>query len=172
MQRTTDISPTRRPRALVLDDDPSALRTMRRALAARRFRVSCATDGDGGLARLLDELLHLDVLVVDSDLPRRDARALADLVRRAGGERELALVVVADEVTAEARAELLALGVDAVVARSAGGAAVAAAALEAVAARSGEAWSAGAEVRRPHPEHGAESTGWASPFGVLGLVDA
>jgi DNA-binding response OmpR family regulator len=171
MQRTTDISQTRRLAALVLDDDPAALRAMRRALAARRFRVSCATDGDAGLALLLDELLHLDVLVVASDLPRRDARALADLVRRAGGERELALVVVADEATAASRAELLALGVDAVVERSAGGAALAAAALAAVAARGGEAPGPADELSRPRARPRA-ADGWAPSFGALALVDA
>jgi len=177
MERTPDTSPPRPLRALLLDDDPAALRAVRRALESRRFSVISAGDGAAGLDLLLEELLHLDVLVVASALPVRDARALAHLVRRAGGERDLALVVVADEESPEARAGLLALGVDAVVERSAGGAAVAAAALEAVAARPGEAWrGARAEPARPahpaRPEPGAEAARWPSPFGSLAFADA
>jgi DNA-binding response OmpR family regulator len=102
----------------------------RTALQDRGFDVRAATDGEVGTSVLVDELLDLDVLVVDADLPGRDARALLHLVRWAGGERELGVVVLAGGLDPAARDELLALGADAVVDRRAGHAV----ALEAIAA--------------------------------------
>src|SRR5512139_2376557 len=83
-------------RALVLDRDPASLA---QALEARRVETVTASDGDAGLVRLLDELLSLDVLVMALDLPGRDARALARLIRKAGNEQDLVLVVVAERPT-------------------------------------------------------------------------
>jgi DNA-binding response OmpR family regulator len=126
----TTSSSTRTPRALLLDDDTTVLRLLGTALEARGFELRAATDGEAGLALLLDELLDLDVVVVDADLPDRDARALLHLVRWAGGERELGVVVLAGGLDVAAKDELLALGADAVVDRRAGHAV----ALEAIAA--------------------------------------
>jgi CheY-like chemotaxis protein len=135
MDRTTKTQPTPRFRALVLDGDPAAVGDLRRSLEAGCFSVLSAGDGTSGLALLLDELLGLDVLVLDLDLPGRDARSFANLVRRAGGERDLAIVVLASETTPALRGELLALGVDAVVDRSGGAESAAAAVQDAIEAR-------------------------------------
>jgi DNA-binding NarL/FixJ family response regulator len=97
--------------------------------------VVTAGDATSGLHLLLDELLDLDVLVTGLDLPDRDARSLAHLVRCAGGERDLAFVVVANALSPELRAELFALGVDAITDLRHGEAAVAEAVLRVVAAR-------------------------------------
>src|SRR5512138_236806 len=86
---------SRRPRALLLDDDSTVLRLLGTALEARGFDVRAALDAQGGIEILTDELLDLDVLVADADLPGRDGAALVDLVRRAGGERDLGIVVLA-----------------------------------------------------------------------------
>lgn len=130
---TTSTS-TRTPKALLLDDDTTVLRLLGTALEARGFDVRAAIDGEAGLALLVDELIDLDVLVVDADLPRRDARALLHLVRWAGGERELGIVVLAGGLDDAAKDGLLALGADAVVDRRAGHA-VALEAISAVARR-------------------------------------
>jgi CheY-like chemotaxis protein len=145
---------TRGLRALLLDDDAAAQDGVRRALEARCCSVVAAEDGAIGVELLLAELLELDALVVAADLPSRDARGFADLIRRAGGERDLAIVVVAHPATAELRAELLALGVDAVVPRCAGPDAVADAALAAIAARS----SSDDDVPEPPPAPVAEAS--------------
>ena len=129
-------TPAKSLRALVLDPDPASLRALTRSLEARCFSVASANDGARGLDLLLEELLGLDALVMDAALPHRDALAFAELIRRAGGERELALVVVARNGTAELRAALLELGVDAVVDSREGPGAAADAAISAVAARS------------------------------------
>ena len=110
----------RRPKALLLDDDPAVLRLLGRTLSARGAEVLAATDGDGGLALLLDRLLDLDVLVVDLDLPGRDAWSWLRLIRDAGGEQDLRVVVLADRPGAAVRGRLLALGADAVADRGDG----------------------------------------------------
>jgi CheY-like chemotaxis protein len=125
---------TRRPRALLLDDDPVVLRLLGTALEARGFDVRAAADGASGVELLLDELLDLDVLVADAELPVRDAISLVHLVRHAGGERDLGLVVLAGSTPDGLREQLLALGADAVLDRALGHAA-AADAIAAVAAR-------------------------------------
>jgi CheY-like chemotaxis protein len=125
---------TRRPRALLLDDDPVVLRLLGTALEARGFDVRAARDAASGLELLFDELLELDVLVADADLPGRDAVSLLHLVRHAGGERDLGVVVLADGAPRATREQLLALGADAVVERAIGHVA-AAAAVAGVAAR-------------------------------------
>ncbi len=126
----------RRPRALLLDDDPAVLRLLGRALAARGLEVVAATEGASGLDLLLDELLELDVLVVDLDLPGRDAWAMLRLIRGAGGEQDLGVVVLADRPGPGVTARLLALGADAVADRANGAEQAARAALW-VAARRG-----------------------------------
>jgi DNA-binding response OmpR family regulator len=132
---------TRTPKALLLDDDTTVLRLLGTALQDRGFDVRAALDGDSGTSLLLDELLELDVVVIDADLPGRDARALLHLVRWAGGERELGVVVLASGPDDAARDQHLALGADAVVDRRAGHTV----ALEAIAA---VARRAGAPARR------------------------
>jgi CheY-like chemotaxis protein len=129
--------PERRPRVLVLHGDPGARDALRRSLAARSCAVLSAGDATSGLRVLVDELLDLDVLVTDLDLPHRDARSLTHLVRRAGGEQDLPIVVVAGDLAPELRAELLALGVDAIADRRDGAAAVAEVVLGLLAERRG-----------------------------------
>jgi DNA-binding response OmpR family regulator len=114
---------TKRPMALLLDDDPAILRTVGTALEARGWDVRAATDGAGGVAVLLDELLELDVVIADLELPGRDAWSLLHLVRRAGGERDLGVVVLG-VVEPRVRGQLLALGADVVVDPAAGPSAV------------------------------------------------
>jgi CheY-like chemotaxis protein len=113
-------TPNRNPKALLLDDDVTVLRLLGTALEARGLELRAATDGESGLALLLDELLDLDVLVLDLDLPGRNAWELLHLVRRAGGERDLGVVVLASAPERGVRDALLALGADAVVDRREG----------------------------------------------------
>ncbi len=109
-----------RPKALLLDDDPAALRLLGRALAAGGLEVLAATEGAGGLELLIDELLGLDVLVIDLDLPGRDAWAMLRLIRGAGGEQDLGVLVLADRPAPGVRERLLAFGADAVADRADG----------------------------------------------------
>jgi DNA-binding response OmpR family regulator len=117
---------TRRPRALLLDNDLVVLRLLGIALEERGFDVRAATDGESGLSLLLDELLDLDVVITALDLPGRDGRSLLRLVRDAGGERDLGLVLLGAGTDDATRAELLSLGADMVIERMSGPIAIAA----------------------------------------------
>ncbi len=139
----------RRPRALLLDDDPAVLRLLARALEARGHEVLAAMDAACGLDLLLDSLLDLDVVVIDEDLPGRDAWSLLRLIRGPGGERELPVVVLAGGPDARVRAQLRSLGADAVVDRLEGPAAAAEAVARAAARSPAEA------SRPPSPLAGA-----------------
>src|SRR6266542_308858 len=100
MNATTSTKAKRNPKALLLDDDSNVLRLLGTALEDRGFAVRAATDGDAG-------------------------RALLHLVRRAGGERDLGVVVLASGPERGVSDQLLALGADMVVDRRAGHAVVA-----------------------------------------------
>ena len=134
MTFTDHLTPIRPLRALVLDHDAASARPLRRALEAWSFSVIAAADGDAGLELLLEELLALDVLVVAADLPGRDARAFAELIRHAGGERDLSIVVVGAS-SPRLEAKLLAAGVDRVIYETAAPDDAAEAAASAVASR-------------------------------------
>ncbi len=116
---------SRRMKALLLDDDVVVLRLLGTALEARGFDVRAATDGESGTALMLDELLDLDVVVTSLSLPARDGRSILRLVRGAGGERDLGLVMLGGGTDEATRAELLSLGADAVVEKASGTGAVA-----------------------------------------------
>jgi len=110
------MTPTdRNPRALLLAKDHETLYSLATGLERRGFEVLAATDGASGLELLLDNLLSLDVVVSDLDLPGRDGASLLELVRVAGGERDLAMVIRSAGFSASEREELRALGADAMV---------------------------------------------------------
>jgi CheY-like chemotaxis protein len=147
MNATIPTPTDRRPKALLLDDDATVLRLLGTTLEARGVDVRAASEGEGGLALLLDELLDLDVVVVDLELPGRDGWQLLHLVRCAGGERDLRVVVLAADPAAAVREQLLALGADLIVDRRAGPAVAA----EAVCALARAPRSAPRRARTPSP---------------------
>lgn len=124
-----------RPHVLLLEGNPASMGALERSFSDRRATTTSAADGVKGVERLLEEFLRLDALVVDLDLPGRDARAIAQLIRGAGNEQDLAIVVLAYAPSMALRAELRLLGVDAVVDRRDGPAAAATATLAALEAR-------------------------------------
>jgi CheY-like chemotaxis protein len=139
----------RRRRALVVDDDLLARRMLGDALAERGFEVFAAADGVDGLRTLTDLLLGLDLLVTDLRMPGLDGEQLLRIVRDAGGEQDLAIVVVSGNADAAAEQRLLAAGADAVLAKGEGTAALANAAEGAVLQRSsGAGRGSGADPAR------------------------
>jgi DNA-binding response OmpR family regulator len=139
---------TRNPGALLLAEDPEALRDLSAALRRRGFEVLTAQDGIRGVEVLLDALFSLDVVVVDHGLPGRGGAALLELVRVAGGERDLAVVLRAAGLSWHEEQRLRALGADDVVSPGVSADAAASAAAEAVARRSAPA---AAPVALPAP---------------------
>lgn len=142
----------RNPRALLLTADLDALPSLAAAFQRRGYDVVTAPDGARGVEVLLDQLLSLDVLVTDLDLPGRDGASLLHLVRVAGGERELAIVIRCAGLPARDRGVLRMLGADALVSPADGADALAALADEAVGARGGgEALAAATSIARRAP---------------------
>ena len=105
----------RRPRALVVDDDPIVLHVLTALLGEGGIDCIGAPDGRAGLRRLSDEILSLDLLVTDLSMPELPGDALVMAVRELGGERELPIVVVSCHVDPLRAAALRTAGADAVV---------------------------------------------------------
>ncbi len=107
-------------RALVVDDDPVVRRMLSKTLQARGFEVLTAADGATGLQTVTEELLTLDLLITDLNMPNLDGESFIRTIRQAGGESELTIVVVtaSDEPGLQARLE--ALGADGVLEKTLG----------------------------------------------------
>ncbi len=107
-------------RALVVEDDATTLFTLADALGARGFEVLTARDGTAGMHLVADELLTLDLLLTDLRLPGLDGEALVRTIRQAGGESDLAIVVVTGTCQPGVEERLLSLGADAVLEKALG----------------------------------------------------
>jgi uncharacterized protein (TIGR02266 family) len=107
-------------RALVVDDDALVRRMLADALADRGFEVITGTDGQDGLRVLSEELLALDLLVTDVHMPEMDGEQFVKMIRRAGGEADLAIVVVSGKMEPGLEPRLEAAGADAVLDKALG----------------------------------------------------
>lgn len=115
-------------RVLLVDDDALILHTLGDALQARGFEVLVARDGAEGLEIVMEELLSLDLLVTDVRMPNMDGESFVRTIRGAGGEAELAIVVIAGTLDAALEARLERAGADAVLDKALGPSNLAAAA--------------------------------------------
>ena len=111
---------TRPRRALLVDDDALILQTLGDALKSRGFDVLTARDGASGLHLVAEELLTLDLLVTDVRMPEMDGETFVRTIRGAGGESELAIVVIAGTLDAALEKRLEASGADAVLDKALG----------------------------------------------------
>ncbi len=107
-------------RALVVDDDALARRMLQDALQQRGFEVLTAGDGAAGLTVLMDELLALDLLVTDVLMPNMDGETFIRTIRTAGGESDLAIVVVTGTIESAVEKRLERGGADAVLDKALG----------------------------------------------------
>jgi len=107
-------------RALVVDDDALVRRMLADALADRGFEVITGTDGSDGLRVLSEELLALDLLVTDVHMPGMDGEQFVKMIRRAGGEADLAIVVVTGKMEPGLEPRLEGAGADAVLDKALG----------------------------------------------------
>ncbi len=107
-------------RALVVDDDALILRALTDSLQARGFEVLTAKDGQEGLHIVADELLTLDLLVTDVRMPEMDGETFVRTIRGAGGESELAIVVIAGTLDPALEKRMEKAGADAVLDKALG----------------------------------------------------
>ena len=107
-------------RALVVDDDELAVRLVGDALRERGFEVLTALDASDGLAMLSEEILALDLLVTDLVMPGMSGEDFVRLIRKTGGEVDLAIVCVTGQIADGLEQRLEAAGADAVLEKTLG----------------------------------------------------
>jgi CheY-like chemotaxis protein len=84
-------------RALVVEQDPELRAKLCSALTTRGFATLEASSAEEGLHVLLEELLNLDAVLCRQSLPPLGTLSLVDVIRQAGGESDLLLVLINDE---------------------------------------------------------------------------
>lgn len=107
-------------RAVVVDDDGPVRRMLADALTERGFEVATASDATDGMRLLADELLGLDLLLTDIYMPGMDGETFIRTIRTAGGETNLAIVVVTGKMDLALERQLEAAGADAVLDKALG----------------------------------------------------
>jgi uncharacterized protein (TIGR02266 family) len=107
-------------RALVVDDDALVRQMLDDALVARGFEVITAPDATAGLRTLSEELLALDLLLTDVRMPGMSGEDFVRLIRKAGGEADLAIVAVTGKLEGGVDQRLEAAGADAVLDKALG----------------------------------------------------
>jgi CheY-like chemotaxis protein len=107
-------------RALVVDDDAVVRQMLQDALRQRGFEVLSAADGATGLSLLSEELLALDLLITDVRMPNMDGEVFIRTIRSAGGESDLAIVVVTGALEGGVEQRLEREGADAVLDKALG----------------------------------------------------
>ncbi len=107
-------------RAVVVDDDGPMRRMLADALTERGFEVTTASDATDGMRILSEELLGLDLLLTDVYMPGMDGEEFVRTIRTAGGEQDLAIVVVTGKMDLGMERQLEAAGADAVLDKALG----------------------------------------------------
>ena len=92
---------------LLIDDDPSILKTVRAALEARNFVCSTAQDGKSAIRALND--LGIDAIVLDLGLPDVDG---VDLVRHIRAQSNVPIIVLSADGSDSRKVLALELGAD------------------------------------------------------------
>jgi uncharacterized protein (TIGR02266 family) len=107
-------------RALVVDDERLVRAVLAEALRERGFEVLTAEHGAAGLSVVADELLALDLLITDLTMPQMDGETFLRTIRSAGGESDLAIVIVTGALQAGVENRLEREGADAVLDKALG----------------------------------------------------
>lgn len=99
-------------RVLVVDDNPEWRTMLKRALEHQRLEVLEARDGRDALSLLADELMHLDLVITDVEMPVMGGIELVKKIRWAGGETDLPIVAVSAREDPDWQDEMRIAGAD------------------------------------------------------------
>jgi CheY-like chemotaxis protein len=113
------LNSSRAPRVLLVEDDPVVAYALEHDLKALGAEIVLASDGQAALQVLTDEILSLDLIVTDLEMPTLDGLGLVQLLRTSCGETDLTILAIADHVSNEVRTRFQAQGVG-VLAKDAG----------------------------------------------------
>ncbi len=148
-ENTPTVSSSGLGRAIVVDDDALVRVMLADALESHGFEVLTAPDGLAGLQLLTETILTVKLLVTDMLMPCLDGIDLVRTIRKAGGESELAIVVVTSTDIPFFRDLLFQAGADLVLQKSLGPEAI--------------AWAAEALLERPRATRWRRAAGRAEP---------
>ncbi len=104
-----------KPQILIVDDEPANLKLLGSLLAPEGFRVKVATSGEQALKLLADTLPAL--LLLDVVMPGMNGYEVCRSIRADTGMQDLPIVLVTGASGADDRAEGLAAGANAVLAK-------------------------------------------------------
>lgn len=102
--------PAVKPLILVADEDAATLELLVHALAAERFRVVTAADGDEAIRRMIGE--RPAVAVLGTRLPRRNGFEVCDWLRHDPDDPHVPVVLTGAGIDSDLRIEGLARGAD------------------------------------------------------------
>ncbi len=98
-----------RATVLVVEDDPTLLRTLAYNLGREGYRVLTAADGEAGLALARQELARLDLVVLDLMLPKLSG---LQVLRHLRAETDIPILILSARVEEQDRIDGLELGAD------------------------------------------------------------
>lgn len=104
-----------KPRILVVDDDPDMIVLVEEILSLVPCQVLAASDGEGGLARLREELQHgnlVDAVLLDVKLPGSDGFDILQQIKADPRLEQIPILMVTGVKEAQDKARGLQLGAD------------------------------------------------------------
>ncbi|MBI5494756.1 MAG: response regulator [Deltaproteobacteria bacterium] len=99
-------------RVLVVDDNAPWRAILGKQLRREGVEVVEAGDGQQALQALAEELMHIDLVITDLNMPVMSGRELVERIRHAGGETELPIVVISSTTDTDSRDALMRAGAD------------------------------------------------------------
>lgn len=104
-----------KPRILVVDDDPDMIALVEEILSLVPCQVLAASDGEGGLARLREELQHgnlVDAVLLDVKLPGSDGFDILQQIKADSRLEQIPILMVTGLREAQDKARGLQMGAD------------------------------------------------------------
>ena len=105
----------RKTRILVVDDEPSIAKVLRKQLEVAGFEVNVGVDGEDGLAKV--QGWRPDLLVLDVMLPKRSGYEVCSALRQDGQFRHLPILMLTAKAQRQDQQEAMQWGADAYLAK-------------------------------------------------------